>query len=218
MANNKSIIFLGTFIVLMFGLLPNQALAVGGGHEQVLHSFCVEGGNCADGASPRGPLVSDAAGHLYGTTYLGGVFNNNCGVGYGGDCGTVFELIRQADGTWREKLLHTFEYDQQDGTNPDAGLIFDAEGNLYGTTVAGGTGGCIVNASLVGCGTVFELSPRADGEWTYTVLHNFSLDGDDGYYPYAGLTLGNDGNLYGTTFNGGSNCVADWGCGTVFEM
>lgn len=218
MTYKRSSILLGAFLILSFLPLANAAPASWPEHERVLYGFCPGGGSCPDGANPQGPLIFGAAGHLYGTTYEGGVYNNNCNRGNGGGCGTVFELTSQRDGGWTEKVLHTFDYDGQDGTNPAAGLIFDAKGNLFGTTVGGGMGKCIINDVPVGCGIVFELSPLSDGEWAYTVLHNFSLEGGDGYYPWASLTLGRDGDLYGTTYNGGSNCIGYWGCGTVFKM
>jgi uncharacterized repeat protein (TIGR03803 family) len=96
-------------------------------------------------------------------------------------------------------------------------LIFDAAGNLYGTTSSGGTHNCQGNG---GCGTVFQLTPTVGGAWTETVLYNFG-NGTDGYSPWAGLVLDAAGNLYGTTAFGGTNgcAVAQYsGCGTVFEL
>src|ERR1019366_10452272 len=102
--------------------------------EQVLHNF---NNNSTDGAYPQASLILDAAGNLYGTTSQGGTYNY----------GTVFELTPAAGGGWTEMVLHNFNNDGVDGAYPQAGLIFDAAGNLYGTTVAGGT---------YGGGTVFE--------------------------------------------------------------
>src|ERR1035441_2481606 len=124
--------------------------------EQVLYSF----GNGTDGADPSGTLVFDAAGNLYGTTSAGGVYTS-CSSGSGG-CGTVFELTPTAGGGWTEKVLHSFG-NGADGTNPQASLIFDAAGNLYGTTV---NGGAYTSCNSIGCGTVFELTPTAGGGWT----------------------------------------------------
>ena len=93
-----------------------------------------------------------------------------------------------------EKVLHNFQSNFRDGFNPDAGLIFDGSGNLYGTTFYGGT---------YGAGTVFELTPAKGGGWTEKVLHNFGK-GMDGFYPYAGLVFDAAGNLYGTTQSGGA--------------
>jgi len=133
-----------------------------------------------DGGAPTGPLIFDAVGSLYGTTQAGG----------DGE-GTVFKLTPNPDGSWTEKVLHQFHFfsDFRDGYSPEAGLVFDTAGNLYGTTNLGGTGGSR--------GTVFELTPNSDGSWTESVIHSFT--GVDGAYPRAGLIFDADGNLYGTT-------------------
>ena len=146
-----------------------------------------------DGAQPEAPLVMDAGGNLYGTAYSGG-------YGYG----TVFELTAPASagGGWGFNVIHTFSA-YGDGANPQAGLIFDVSGNLFGATVNGGT---------AGMGTVFELTPESGGAyWNETIIYNFSGNGD-GANPEAGLTFSN-GVLYGTTYNGGSSSL-----GTVFSL
>jgi uncharacterized repeat protein (TIGR03803 family) len=155
----------------------------------VLHSF-----NGSDGSHPQAGLIFDAAGNLYGTTYGGGA------SGYG----TVFKLTPNADGSWTESVLHSFN--GSDGSSPFAGLIFDAAGNLYGTTSLGGGSNF---------GTVFKLTPNADGSWAESVLHSFI--GSDGSYPLAGLIFDAAGNLYGTTEFGGSGCGGS-GCGVVFKL
>jgi len=166
------------------------------GTETVLYSFC-EQTNCLDGENPwTAGVILDAAGNLYGTTYYGGT--------YGG--GTVFEL--SPSGT--EKVLHNFNNNGTDGYGPSYGVILDAGGNLYGTTVPGGTeSGC----GTGGCGMVFELSPGQGGSWTEQVLHNFNNNGTDGYTPSSALIFGGAGNVYGTTFYGGT-----YNKGTVFEI
>jgi uncharacterized repeat protein (TIGR03803 family) len=156
----------------------------------VLHNF---NNNGTDGAWPLAGLIFDAARNLYGTTSSGGT--------YGG--GTVFELTPAADGVWTEKVLHSFD-NGTDGANPYAGLIFDAAGNLYGTTFYGGT---------YNYGAVFELTPAGGGVWTEKVLHNFNYNGTDGALPYAGLIFDAARNLYGTTLEGGT-----YYSGTVFEL
>jgi uncharacterized repeat protein (TIGR03803 family) len=181
----------------VFELSPPAAGKTSWTHT-VLHSF--NNTNGVDGYKPYASLVLDAAGDLYGTTFSGGAHS----------AGTVFELIKPTTGNvWKEELLHAFENQPTDGANPEAGLIFDAKGNLYGTTLYGDTTG------LYNAGTVFELSPNKSGKgWKETVLWSFSNNGVDGSEPgYGSLIFDASGNLYGTTIGGGSNNV-----GTVFEL
>ena len=185
---------------MAFELSPSQG---GGWTETVLHNF----GNGTDGQNPYG-LVMDSAGNLYGTTALGGVYNN-CYEGL--SCGTVFELSPQAGGGWSETVLHNFG-DGTDGRRPFAGVIMDGTGNLYGTTDAGGIyNNC--DGFDISCGTVFRLAPNEGGGWTETVLHSFG-NGTDGQNPDAGLIFDGTGNLYGTTQSGGSYLYF----GTVFKL
>src|SRR4029077_11093102 len=121
------------------------------GKETVLYSF--KGGS--DGANPFAKLIADASGNLYGTTWAGG--GSGCN---GNGCGTVFSVAQ--DGT--EAVLHSFA-GGSDGFGPYAGVLADADGNLYGSTLYGGGSGCSGN----GCGIVFKLAP--DG--TKTNLHDF---------------------------------------------
>ena len=102
-----------------------------------------------------------------------------------------------------------------DGAKPYAGLIFDQEGNLYGTTEAGGDSNC--HSGKWGCGVVFKLSPNPDGSWTESVLHRFA--GKDGDNPRAGLIFDQGGSLYGTTQAGGNltDCNGS-GCGVAFKL
>ena len=178
---------------------------------QVLHSFNITG---KDGNHPWGGLVLDAAGNLYGTALEGGtgVLTGACRQISPFSCGMVFELSPRAGGGWAERVLHNFH--GTDGWEPSGNLIIDATGNLYGTTRRGGTGLCRTPGNnLIGCGTVFRLTPAAGGGWTETVLHSFSNDGVDGLNPYTGMVLDSVGNLYGTTYAGGA-----YGYGTVFEL
>jgi uncharacterized repeat protein (TIGR03803 family) len=179
--------------------------ASGGWTEKLLHNF----GLGTDGAAPEAALIFDAAGNLYGTTASGGTHLS----------GTVFELSPTASGGWTEKLLHSFAGYPKDGSDPVASLIFDAAGNLYGTTAAGGKYSvCPDGAS---CGTVFEMTPTADGGWTEKVLYDFK-DTLDGNTPGGSLIFDAAGNLFGTTEIGGNitscNGIAGYGCGTVFEL
>jgi uncharacterized repeat protein (TIGR03803 family) len=166
--------------------------------EAVLYSF---GSGQYDGGGPQAGLIFDATGNLYGTTSLGGV----------GDSGTVFQLAR-SNGQWTETVLYSFctSHHCTDGAYPQAGLIFDSTGNLYGTTLEGGNLKYCPGGHGYGCGTVFRLAP-SNGRWTETVLHTFfPKAGDD---PSAGLILDPAGNLYGTASGGGAT-----GYGTVFEL
>ncbi|MGA2021643.1 MAG: choice-of-anchor tandem repeat GloVer-containing protein, partial [Candidatus Sulfotelmatobacter sp.] len=150
--------------------------------------------NGKEGYSPDSSLIFDPAGNLYGTTDYGGAHN----------AGTVFELARKTGGGWIEKVLHSFSSTGTDGYAPEGGLVFDAAGNLYGTTNYGGTDHSY--------GTVFELTPSAGGGWAEHVL--FSFDGaTSGEYPVGGLVLDAGGNLYGVAAAGGSSNY-----GTVFEL
>jgi uncharacterized repeat protein (TIGR03803 family) len=155
--------------------------------------------NGADGAGPNGSLVFDAKGRLYGTATGGG-------IGYG----MVFSLAPPAKNgdPWKETLLHNFT--GADGTEPMAGLTFDATGSLYGTTCCGGK---------PGGGTIFRLTPSTPRGWALVVLHFFTGT-TDGSYPAARVTLDKSGSIYGTTqYSGytGGDC-ANEGCGTVFVV
>ncbi|MGA9966582.1 MAG: choice-of-anchor tandem repeat GloVer-containing protein [Terriglobales bacterium] len=185
-----------TAAIFVVALLATGAWATA--TEELLYSF---GDKATDGSTPYGALIFDPSGNLYGITFAGGVYN----------LGTVFELTPKAGGGWTEKVLHNFN--GKDGSGPYSRLIFDASGNLYGTTFYGGSS-AVCNA---GCGTVFELSPEAGGGWKEKVLHNFT-NGTDGSGSYASLILDASGNLYGTTFYGGNSTACNGGCGTVFEL
>jgi uncharacterized repeat protein (TIGR03803 family) len=141
----------------VFDLSPRTG---GGWMEKILYSFIGTDGS----QSPLSNLTFDKAGNLYGTTYGGGP----------NPYGDVFELS-PTGGSWTETVLHRFTYDLVDGYRPEGGVIFDAAGNLYGTTTSGGPNS--------GYGTVFELSPVSGGGWTETILYSFS----------AGSSLGKDG-------------------------
>lgn len=162
----------------VFKLAPN-------GTESVLYAF--QGGS--DGEAPTTGVVEDSAGNFYGTTIAGGT----------GVEGTVFKVA--PNGT--ETVLYSF-LESGGGYAPQAGVILDGAGNLYGTTFDGGDAHCHGG----GCGVVFKLTP--DG--TETVLHVFGKT-LHGHHPAAGVLLGKHGILYGTTLNGGSKRD-----GIVFEI
>jgi uncharacterized repeat protein (TIGR03803 family) len=165
---------------VVFELSPSSG---GSWTENLLYSFL--GGS--DGADPLGGVIFDSAGNLYGTTEEGG----------SAKLGTVFKLTPSASG-WTKSVLHNFTGGSDGaGTWPTMpGLAIDAAGNLYGTTPVGGDLTC-------NCGIVFELSPGSGGQWTETVLHNFTSFPGDGT---GGLPLIVDasGVLYGTSSIGGS--------------
>ncbi len=184
-----------------FELSPNGS---GAWMETRLYNFQ---GN-SDGYAPTSGLIFDQAGNLYGTASAGG------GTGCGGPgCGTVFELSPSGSGGWTEVTLYSFQ-DGSDGGSPVAGLIFDKNGNLYGTDLEGDTA-C---NSGIGCGTVFELSPNGSGGWTESPLYNFQ-GGSDGMFPFSGVIFDRTGNLYGTTvYGGGTACFDGDGCDVVYEV
>jgi len=209
--------------------------------ERLLYTFTL-----SDGSNPKGGLVFDRAGNLYGTTSGGNPV-----------IGTVFKLAPNPDGSWTESTLHDFR-GGGDGYAPVASLIFDAQGNLYGTTSRGG--------GHKG-GSVFQLQATPDGSWNYQKIHSFGkgdtptshlvadaggslygttmyggpdnygrvfrlspnpdgtwassklhyFKGNDGEYPYAGLILDASGNLYGTTWHGAKE-HQNKGNGVVFEI
>ncbi|HEX8817940.1 MAG TPA: choice-of-anchor tandem repeat GloVer-containing protein [Terriglobales bacterium] len=166
--------------------------------ETPLYSFCPVAG-CPDGANPASNLIFDSSGNLYGTTTAGGAQQS----------GAVFQLTPSSTGKWTETTLYSFQNNNLDGVNPDAGVLLDLAGNLYGTTYWGG---------IYGAGTVFELSPNGQGQWAETVLYSFNSSGQDAQDPYAGVIADASGNLYGTAQYGGSGTGCDGGCGAIFEL
>ena len=157
------------------------------GVETILHSFT---GTNGDGSDPYGGLIMDSAENLYGVTVFGG--KNNAG--------TVFRISPNG----KEKILYTFGNKKSDGASPNAALVMDSAGNLYGTTFGGGGTYC-----SLGCGTVFKLSPSRKE----TILYRFGNTNNDGVWPSASLFMDSAGDLYGTTSKGGAN-----GDGTIFEL
>lgn len=141
------------------------------GNEQVLYNFT--GG--ADGGYPQGGVIRDAGGRLYGTAWSGGAAN----------LGVVFELSPSG----KQTVLHSFT-GGSDGQQPVAGVIRDADGNLYGTTPTGGNTACDG-----GCGVVFKIDPSGQE----SILYSFT-GGEGGSAPLASLTQDSEGNLYGTAF------------------
>jgi len=177
---------------------------------QVLHTF--SGGD--DGANPVVGLTMDRAGNLYGTAQYGGTGNCIGGASTPG-CGTVFKLSHRGAG-WTFASLYSFQgWNPTDGAYPQSRVTIAPDGTLYGATSVGG----LLQDCFPGCGTVYRLQPPAticnsvNCQWRETVLHRFTagLDGDD---PTGDLTLDASGNVYGTTYRGGSN----FDDGTVYEI
>ena len=177
----------GASVSTVFDLSPNGK---GGWTPTVLHTFT---GSPKDGSNAYGTPVLDKAGNVYGTTFYGGAKNN----------GTVYKLSLGKKGKWTEKILYSCKGGKKDGANPYAGIVLDAAGNIYGTTLAGGGSND---------GTVYELvAPVGKGSYKEKVL--WSFNGTDGAYPYDSLILDSAANLYGTTSRGGSS-----NAGVVFEL
>ena len=178
-------------------LILTAHAAWAGQTPQVLYSFT----GYADGGSPVNPVLVDNNGNLYGVTPTNGA----------GDAGVVFE-VSSASGDWTETVIHTFGIERGDGATPWGQLIADSAGNIYGTTAIGGD----VSCPHAQCGTVFELSPNANGSWTETALHDFH--GYDGQLPIGGVIFDRGGNLWGTTSGGGTVSGKLSGFGTVFVL
>jgi uncharacterized repeat protein (TIGR03803 family) len=189
--------FSGFLSVVLAQFVAMTMLAIGAGAAsttKVIYNFA--GG--ADGEYLDTDLVADNAGNLYGTTVQGG-------SGQGGSgSGTVFQLAPSGSG-WTHTVLYPFT-GGADGAEPYKGVTLDAQGNLYGTTVAGGGGSC-----EGGCGVVFKLT-NSGGSWSQSVIHTFT-GGDDGSGPGSGLTFDKAGDLYGMTPTGGK-----YGLGVIYQL
>jgi hypothetical protein len=175
---------------------------------QVLYTF-----HGSDGAYPVAGLTMDGGGRLYGSTYYGGT-GGSCG---GDGCGTVFQLVHRGTG-WILNPLRQFTGDSN-GKWPDGRVLFGPGGLLYGTASSGGvTGGEYPQ----GCGAVVTLRPPAMAchtalcPWTETVIHEFQ--GSEGALPSGELAFDQAGDVFGTTFSGGSNFCVQFGCGTVYKL
>lgn len=173
---------------VVFELTPGNG---GDWAEKILYGFPAN----RDGCCSYAELIFDKSGNLYGTA-----------AGDGGPpcyCGVVFEL-RHTSAGWKETVLHRFQ--GPDGSTPITGLVFDAKGNLYGTTQEGGA---------QSEGTVFRLTPTGDGRWKHTILYDFP-EFKNGGGPVSTLAFDKAGNLYGTAAGGIEACSG--GCGVVYKL
>jgi uncharacterized repeat protein (TIGR03803 family) len=165
----------------VFEFSPNGK---GGCTETVLYSFGSQNG---DGVQPSSGLVMDSKRNLYGTTEFGGANQTSA----------VFEHSPATGGGWTETVIYPFgPSGKGDGQFPASGLTFDAQGNMFGTTVGGGA---------MHEGTLYELSPSSSGG-TESILHNFPSSRNDGASPQTGVLVGRtQSHLYGSTTTGGSD-------------
>ncbi len=178
------------------------------GQHSVIYEFGVDPAN---GVVPNGSLTEGSDGSLYGTTRVAG--NDACSAFEQiAGCGTLFRLTKSG----QISTLHTFSGEPDDGAVPYGPVSIGPDGAMYGTTYFGGGGVCLAWAS---CGTVFRL----DGEGDLEIIHAFAVPGEDGtgtqdegYHPMPYLTVGSDGNLYGTTESGG--LLATERTGVIFRM
>ena len=211
------------------GVAFELSLVAGHWQETVLYNF---GSYAGDGVKPINALIMDANGNLFGVTAFGGsagtgsvfelspgsngwtervIYNDVASAAaltmdaagnlFGTTANAVFELSQDGSGGWTPKTLHSFGATP---VYPQGTLVFDQEGNLYGTTYQGGG---------KKFGSVYRLSPTSQGNWLFRTLYSFQGYPVDGQNPYAGLLLDGAGNLYGTTFDGGK-----YNGGTVFEL
>lgn len=183
---------------LAFELVPNAAKTAW--TYKVIHYFCAHQG-CTDGSHPRGKLVLDVQGNLYGITYDGGRRN----------IGAAYMLSPAETGQWPVRPIYSFcpKGPCDGGYNPNSGLaypgmangaLYDAQSPLFGTTIGGFFGGA------------FALTPRKSGKWKEQSISSFCEAGDCGYLPEGGIAADLTGHAYGTTWSGGSG-----GDGVVFQ-
>ncbi|HLY06961.1 MAG TPA: choice-of-anchor tandem repeat GloVer-containing protein [Rhizomicrobium sp.] len=204
--------------ICLAALLVSSSAFASAPKEQKLYNF-----RGSDGSYPDAAMIADKAGNLYGTTNTGGT--GACSQNGVSGCGTVFELSPPArkGGSWTETVLYSFQ-GGNDGAYPNAGLIVDNAGNLYGVTSQGGNGNCS-NIDLNGCGVAFELSPSG-GAWTETVLYRFKGNregkGEGDFAAPSGVAFSKSGDLYGIAYDGGwcftNNETGTFCDGGAFEL
>jgi uncharacterized repeat protein (TIGR03803 family) len=183
----------GSFVLVLLVLIVSSA-AMASSKEKVIYNFT----NGADGGFPMSGLIADSSGNLYGLTSSGGAYG----------WGTVFELTPNQKGGWNYNVIYSFTGGRDGGTPAEsAGLTFDSDGNLYGTTLSG-------SADISPFGTVFRLR-NTNGSWTFSHSWLFSSM-DDGAFPIGGVILDSKNNVYGTTAAGDISGSAPYG--TVFKL
>ncbi len=182
----------------VFELSPNGS---GGLNSNVIHTFA---GGPKDGSDPQGTPAVDKAGNVYGTTQGGGADYE----------GTVYKL--SAGTAWTEQILYSFP-GGRGGRTPEAGIVFDTAGNIYGTTATGGKYCEIAKKDDLGCGTVFELVAPVGKKTTYKEKTLWNFNGPDGSGPFSGVIL-DAGNLYGMTYRGGIDGGYIEGPGVVYQV
>lgn len=171
------------------------------GQVTVLYSFCTQP-QCSDGSRPDAALLLAPDGNFYGTTLLGGSFD---------DAGTVYRVTPAGD----LARLHSFGgSNSADGMSPQAPLVQGIDGNFYGAAFYGGNPNCSFN--LIGCGVIFKMSPNGRLVTLYRFCSQASCP--DGAYPAAGLIQATDGDFYGTTSDPVICNDYSKPCGTVFKI
>ncbi len=169
------------------GVVFELTLKQNGWKESVLYDFSTDS---TTGFAPEFGLISDPAGNLYGPAF----YEN---------CGSIFKLAPDSSGGWTENVLHVFNAIPSDACDPSGGLVSDALGNLYGLTSNGGG---------YGEGAAYELTPNADGSWSYSVIYSFGQQFGDNSHPFGTLAIDSAGNLYGAASGG------LYGEGNVFKL
>jgi hypothetical protein len=214
----------------VFRLSPVTANASTTWTLDVLHIF--QGGK--DGSEPQGPPAFDTSGNLYGATELGGDLTSATSALCTGPqfhtiygCGVVYMLTKSATYPWHETVLHAF-HDRDDGAEPFGPVTLDANGNVFGTTIAGGDvlgASCtssVLGGRAAGCGTVFELEKPAGEPWQEIVLYAFRGT-KGGAQPTGPVSVDDADDVFGATWAGGdTSCTGaqGWaaGCGVLYQL
>jgi len=193
---------------IVFELTPKHS---GSWMETIITRFAPTNVSRPLGEGPAAGLLRDSQGNFYGTASMGGSPQGPC---TSAGCGTVFKVTPLGQ-RWSTNVIYAFP-PSPSGLVPQAGLLADNAGDLFGTTATGGKGYC----SYYGCGTIFEMQAQPGGGWKNILLHAFE-GGSEGAGPESSLISDSSGNLYGTAAYGGNDLCSgfDGACGgTVFEL